>query len=554
MQEKFYHTGVAETLRNIKGCFVPVVLALLHWMLSIYYIFGASLLTPERITRSFIFMNVILIILMTIIYKYVFFVYRQYKLGLPKYKRGVHVFLTCLSIFTLLLIILWPGTWAWDDIYVVNSARGFFISAWQHVLSSIFHILCLQCLPFPAGVILIQNIIASVCTAFIIVKFESVFLKHIGGGGLLILLPFIMPPVLIYQFSGYRIGLYVHLEAVMLCILFCSIREHKEWSSEFTAFFCLLCAIVSTWRTESFIYIPIVCAAIIFMRNILTIKKKAVAILMIILTFFCIHTYQNLKLGNSNYKIVSTMCPLVEVIRASASDYSEAESNSYIMNDINRVLDLEFIYQDKDNRPGDALYWTGRAVRKDYTKEDYSAYINAFFKICAKYPLTVLHERVNIFLRAAGLYGRRMHVTNISGASRLFHREDENMQKDVYEKFRTIWTLNKPIFPELREKLIYFLGMQRPDGTELLPYRIVYNSLIPIVILIILQVIFLLKRKWLSSLILSAVNIKTILVFLTEPSPWVMYWLSQYYIGYIFFIFWVIIALNTVLKTRRGEN
>ena len=532
-------------MRNIKCYLIPIILlALLHWILSIYYVFGASLLTPARVTRSFILMNVIYTVLVFIAYTYAFFVYRQYKIGVPEYRRGVHVFLTCLLIFSLLLIILWPGTWAWDDIFVLNSARNFVINGWQHVLSSILHILCLQFLPFPAGVIIIQNIIASMCIAFIVVKFEKVFLKNIGGGGLLILLPFILPPVLIYQFSGYRIGLYVHFEAVMLCILFCSLKENQEWSFLFTAFFCVLCAIVSTWRTESFLYIPIVCTAIIFLKNIYTLKKKTAAIFMLLLTFLCIHSYQNFKLGNSNYKIVSTLRPLIKVIRA-----SDKERDAALLNDINKVLDIEFIYQDKDNRLGEALYWTGKLVRKNYTQEDYSEYLNAFFRICARYPLTVCRERISIFLRAVGLYG--WHVTNVSPASRLFHIEDENMRKDVYEKFRTIWIFNKPIFPELREKLINFLGMQKPDRTKLLPYRIVYNSFIPIVILIILQIILFLKRRWLAGFILVALNLKTVVIFLTEPSLWFMYWLSQYYIGYICLIFGVIMRTS---KVERGEN
>ena len=155
---------VNEILRNIKSCLMPIVLSLLHWLLSVSYVFGASLLTTERITKSFILINIIYVLLVLITYKYIFFVYSQYKIGVSEYRRGVHIFLTFFLIFTLLLIILWPGTWAWDDIVVVNNAHNFIIFGWQHVLSSIFHILCLQFLPFPAGIIFIQNIHKNILT------------------------------------------------------------------------------------------------------------------------------------------------------------------------------------------------------------------------------------------------------------------------------------------------------------------------------------------------------------------------------------------------------
>ena len=78
---------------------------------------------------------------------------------------GIYFFITMTG-----LLLLWPGTWSWDDVFVLNSAQWWGFSPWQHFFSGLFHILCLQTLPFSAGVIVMQLLIASIIVGYCVVS------------------------------------------------------------------------------------------------------------------------------------------------------------------------------------------------------------------------------------------------------------------------------------------------------------------------------------------------------------------------------------------------
>ena len=81
----------------------------------------------------------------------------------------------------------------------------------------------LQMLPFPGGFIILQNIIVAICVAFVVTNLENYYdIKEIKNKYVDIFiktLPFYLPPILMYQFSEYRMGLYIYIELVMLVMI-----------------------------------------------------------------------------------------------------------------------------------------------------------------------------------------------------------------------------------------------------------------------------------------------------------------------------------------------
>ena len=535
---KFYHTFK-----------IPILFSLLQWLfttlLQIDRFFADYSLESSHYSRAFligviVLIKIIYLLSLFLIWCNLYFLYKNYK----TYKREVSIFFTYAIISSILLFFLWPGTWSWDDLHVIKAVRQYKIDAWQHILTSIFQILCLQYLPFPAGIILIQNLIISVCVAFIVSKLERNFCIYISSRFwdlCLKLIPFLLPPVLMYQFSGYRMGLYVYLESVMLCVLLCSVKEKQDWSYIYLIFLSCLCAIVATWRAESFLYIPLACIIVITANNdtsrkVEFFRKKILAIFIIIFVFFTISFIQKFALRNSNYEIVSTIKPLVEVIRI-----TDSKEDEQALSAINKVLDLKFINANPE-KSALTLYWTGNAVRKNYSSRDYKEYINAFFTLSMKYYKVVLAERLEVFLIAIGVHERIKHATNIYGTLNLFKKppnRTENQQA-VYDSFNSAWILNKPLFPNLRNKLIQVLGMQDDNGKETVFYHFVWNASIPILFLSFLWFTTLFQRKWIEFLILTTINLKTLLIFLTEPASWFMYFLSQYFLGYLCLIYFLL--------------
>ena len=188
------------------------------------------------------------------------------------YLRGGQFFLVYFSCTMLLLIILWPGTWAWDDLVTLRNIQHYnSFNPWQHILTGLYQDIMLQILPFPGGIILLQNVWISLIVAFSITKIESAFhirrLKNWILDILLKLIPFFLPPILMYQFSGYRIGLYIYLELAMLVVLVCGAKDKREWKWKYVLLLAFLTVIVAAWRTESIFYVPCVCGAVVLIDD-----------------------------------------------------------------------------------------------------------------------------------------------------------------------------------------------------------------------------------------------------------------------------------------------
>ena len=138
------------------------------------------------------------------------------------------------SVLFVILLLLWPGTWYWDDVGVLASAKDYDVIAWQHFLSSFFQTVFLQLIPTPGGVILCQLVIAAIIVSYVITDFEETFcqgrqllLEYWPLDILIKLLPFLLPRCLLYQYSGFRMGRIFFMRFWSL-VLFCiSYRNRK---------------------------------------------------------------------------------------------------------------------------------------------------------------------------------------------------------------------------------------------------------------------------------------------------------------------------------------
>lgn len=464
---------------------------------------------------------------------------RKYRENHQAYKRGVHVFTICLILLLILLLILWPGTWSWDDLGLIQEKLVYYQwDPWQHILTSIFQMILFQILPFPGGMVLIQNVMIAVCVAFCVVKLENsfdiYFLKYEWLDLLIKFIPFFLPPVLMYQFSGYRMGLYVYLELTMLCMLIAALKQKKEWSISYICFFCFLCAVVSSWRTESFLYIPVVCILIFWLKNAMTRKKMIFTSCFLLLIFFGIRYVQNTALGNSNYEIMSTLRPLTELVRV-----SDAEKDQECLEIINKVIDLNMVYENPQMN-GEGLYWNN-VTRPDYTKEDYREYLKAFMKLSIKYPKTVIKERLNLFADCIGMHGQEKMVTNVFTVH-LFDDADPNTRAGVFQNMD--WVANKPVFPELRKSFLYFLGQISSNDTEYMTFHLVWNGFLPMAIFLIAWGLLMVRKKWGWFMLGLPIFLKIIIIILTQPAAFSMYLLSIYLIGYVIMVYGILYLIK----------
>ena len=98
---------------------------------------------------------------------------RELKKGNTFVSRVWYVTKIYLTVSAVLIFILWPGTWNWDDLWTLNGVRDGLVTAWQHVLSSYWMHMLLCILPLPGGIILLQVVIAGFFAGYIIALVEQ---------------------------------------------------------------------------------------------------------------------------------------------------------------------------------------------------------------------------------------------------------------------------------------------------------------------------------------------------------------------------------------------
>lgn len=453
------------------------------------------------------------------------------------------------AVTAVLLLLMWPGTWSWDDLYtLVNISAYENWDPWQHILTGAYQSVLLQVLPFPGGIILQQNIIISVCVAFIVTKLEYTFplrtLKHKPLDLFVKVLPFLAPPVLIYQFSGYRLGMYIYLELVLLVILLCAWKDKKEWSVPYLLLFVFLAVVVSLWRTESFLYLPLVLILVPCIRgDILPKSKKVVTLVLVLAGFLGIYKLQSAALGQDNYQLMSVMRPVCEVVR-----HADAAEDAEELATIDKVLNVEQINENPDV-DGEQMFWMEGTVREGYAPEDYSALLHSFVKLSMKYPKVVLSERANLFLRGSGVTGRPVTCAHFAVEA----YEPNTFVDAAKVTQKKGWFANKPISVDVRRATINALSCRKTNGTHMQkPYRVLWNALIPEAILLAAWIATLCKKKWWAFGILTAVLLRLPIIFLTEPSGWFMYVLSFYLLGYTTLVYSLLLKRKS--KTEKEKE
>lgn len=536
----------------VKNFKIPIIIACLQWGIllaidadSAFFIYIRN--AQGNVEASSVLLRwvtqLLALVLLCVIWSSGWFLAAKLRAGDRAYNRWFRFFSIYFGIQMLLMLILWPGTWAWDDIMTLEFAvRCYGIFAWQHIFTSIFQMVALHIFPFPAGIIIIQQLLIAICVATSLFLMEQgLGLKSLRNGALdtaIKLFPFLMPPVLMYQFSGYRNGPLVYLELLLVVLLLKEIKERKQICAPigYYIFLVSLLAVVAEWRSENIIYFAIgVC--ILALRNYKKIYYKVSIVVLALTLFTAAHQVQKYIMGEDDmYAIASTMRPAVELLRR-----AEPQKDKKEIADMSEVVDKNYV----DSHPGmhGELVFGKAGIRdKHISHQAYQKYMKGLTNLIIKYPGVFLHERVSLFLAAMGIRGDGLQMTNIQHTVHLMDTSYANIHLDFMRN--SGWLMVRPFAPELRKSLILVLGQQDYDGKESPLFYVFWNGLIPIGFLIVALFYGIRKKNRLLFGLVAVLLIKMFAVILAEPSSWIMYYLSQYMAGYVLLSYWIIMMLS----------
>ena len=530
---------------------IPTGLAAIQWIIWQAAGIGKSYLEYD-IHRPYVWVQKgCFLLLLIYAWCFAFYVFRNVRSGNKIIKRGLQIFALYMSILSLILVFLWPGTWSWDDIGVLASARYYDVLPWQHSMSSFFHNLFLQLIPRPGGLILVQLVIAAVIVSYALAEAEDVFFagRYLTGSAiadaLIKLIPFLLPPVILYQYSGFRMGLYIYLEIFVMAFILCMLKKPKDISLPMLFIFGLASGIISIWRSEGFLYAPAVAAIILTQKkDSLVLKKKLFTLAVLFVSMFVMSSFHKAKLGNSDYSVVTFLRPLAEVVRA-ADPVKDAD----LLEDIEKVVHTDVILENP-GVDGENLLWKHDLEITEYTPEEYSAFMKAFAGLCMRYPKAFAKERIKVFIDTSAIHGRT-NPTNVMDTYNLFDPQEMNTNQEEFNEWDI--SFNRPVSEELRRKAILFLACLRSDFSERITYRLVWDTIIPIMVIAAAWIWMLVKKRWRALIAFSAVAFRLPIVFLTAPATWTMYYLSFYLTGYVILDLVVTGILSRIINMSKHE-
>lgn len=447
-------------------------------------------------------------------------------------KHGIVICSVFWIVGMSVLLIVWPGFWSWDDVAILLGAQHYDYTPWQHFMSGLWHTICLQTLPFSSGVLIIQIFIAGIIVGYCVSSVGEVLfanqMKKKVICEIILLLPAISAPVMMYLLTGFRMGIYSYLELLLIVKVFCLMRHEQKISIQDAIYITLLTIVVSAWRTEA-IYYPITMLLCFLVMG----KKKVrfylagICMLIALVATIKIGDWNNEQIGNNNYSLSATILPVGELVKV-----ADREKDAQALQAINKVLDCNYIYEN-DGLGGEAYLWN--ALRYDYSSDDLKEYYKAYIKLALKYPWPVIRETCQMFLESTGIFVTdsghttiRTAVTNTEGST-LWLMRGANFER--WNSNCSAWNIS--FNTELRDTVIRRIAFI-DDEEKIVPgFRIVWNLMIPITVSFLCFLYCLIKKKWDYVTLFICVFLRVPIILLTACAPYFMYYLSVYLVGYV---------------------
>lgn len=471
-------------------------MAFLHWGITFYTDRFIFTITNERLW-FYILMKIISFVLIVVMWMKIADVITKCR---KKDKKTIHRLAygcSYVAILFLILLFVWPGIWRTDEFGVLGNVIALQIYWWQHFLTSIFYILSFMLIPNPVGVIIVQIILVCVGFGYIAELFEHRTGKE--WSGFLLLLPFCIPSVIMFQLYPMRITLYSILELVIVFFIYEHLQNNKQIEWIHIVWLALGTVVLANWRTESIYYAILLPLYFIFFLNKIILKRKQLFCYLITVFILSIFIWRIQSEGlhndrNDAYEITAYAQTLPCLVQAA---YNNHDENGLAV--VNKIIDVDAVLQaKKDGREGIDCFWEGAMSSKKYSHEDFNRFRKQYFIWCMQYYKEFFEERTHNFLTS---YEQTKSTADLY--------DEENIQ---FVFFLQTFNHVKPLFPNLREKLILFMEQKEWCIFE-----------IPILMGLFSIIYYLFKNKKIGQL-WGMIFIRIPLVYLTAPDNYFMYY------------------------------
>lgn len=449
--------------------------------------------------------------------------------------------LKCVLIYfipmLILLILTWPGVWRSDEMYVLRALQQGKLYFWQHWITSMFYMLCLQLCPVPGIIVVVQVFIISIIVGDIVYRSYGCFEKvKKGRYAYFLYFSLFLPTILDNNLSPIRASLCSYLELwILFQIIFCGL-EKKKYSMEKMCKLAVIAAIAASWRPENIIYVAALPAACFIWKNI-NLKKNIVFLCLTGLLMGTIMTIQNNGLrqqelvtqegycisDKDRYAFSGMVEPLAQLIVEDFKSDTKEEDLKFI----NEVISLDAI----DAYGGIGAFWQGGL--RNLSPENLMVIKKLYVRLVFENWDLFLQQRFQYFLKTKG-FGFRI-VTCLKSAAHLYDEDiGEYSGEEMaywYKDFQRRYLWNQPLNVEVRKHIISFL-----EGKKITDYEystsaleLFFQNAVPfLVLLILVGILELVNKRMVFPFVIMFILGKCFIVMLTAPAMYFMYYFSAY--------------------------
>ncbi len=419
----------------------------------------------------------------------------------------------------ILLLCTWPGIFKGDEFYVLQAVRDFTFSPAQTGITSLFYIACLRFFPSMASISFFQ--ITLICCIYAYIFF---MLKSVYPGRRLILcrLVCLLLPVLDGDLFTLRATLAGWIFLLVMCICFFCWKKRLMTTRQLIIL-SLLCGLIIAWRSEYIYLLLFIPLAVRFIYK----KHPGQAILcfLIILVSFGIFNIPNkVALNGSNkYPISLVINPLGNIF---AQDEIRGETAYDDIMTINELIDVQTLRIHPSVR-NISQYWN---IPDVLPKEQLNGFMAASMRLIFNNFDHFLYYRWLTFMHTNGMVPDEINHPTAPTS--------ETVYTLTYygEDYKNNYYFMQPLLGNgVRNAVIDLLSCRNYKENDIKTnflYPVFYNCLPTIVITLFLMILCLIKKKGVPAFILFLTGAQVVLIFLTAPAMFFMYYYCFYLAGY----------------------
>ncbi|MBR1391653.1 MAG: hypothetical protein IJ567_09495 [Lachnospiraceae bacterium] len=509
---------------------MPTILTLLSFLTERKF-FSFSNLKPHEII-TYIIVKIFLFIGLLLLSTFWCNIIINARQRIQRDRVYIGVFLILVLIYTIVLLCTWPGNWNNDEFLILNAAKVFDFQFHQSFITGIFFMMCLMLIPYAGGIIFVQEILCAMIAAYIISELVVCY----GKKSLCLLMLFVSAPVIYFVLYPLRVCLWSF--SLLLFSYFSKnvILDKRNVTGKQMILLATLAAIISTWRGEGkIIWIVSLLLFVLFYKG----KLKYI--------FVFLSLGLVLLLGRIN-GLADTTTERTATIWSFMTGFSEMFSENDLYDpyweedyqNINSVLPIEGLTKQKSA-------WNLGLLQENvgqitFDDEEYSKFLKSSIRIIMFNPHKYIKAKWECFLASSGCLAEFVWVT--PGAD----KEAILNILNIYQLDADLYNCVYPINESLQLKILYDLtGMYMFGRTSIPVYRIIWNSAVPIIFMVICTLLVLFRKEWRKACWTLLYWSNFGIVYLMQPTANVMYMFPFYLLGYALGV----VLLLDVFSNRR---